>query len=442
MAINSVELDTTFAAWRLIINDIISALGDPDSLSTTSNVVVGAINEVLQAVGDITSLSTADKTNLVVALNEVLGLIGDISSLDTDDKTNIVSSINEIHGQVGDLASLSTTDKNSIVSALNEVLGAIGDIATLSTTNQSNVVAAINELDGEIGDLGALATTDQSNIVAAINETQSDIGTGDAAIVAYVDNQVGDPNNLTTTDKTNVVAAVNELDSEVETKVSSDNVYVENKELNQGRFTSDTGRNASVFDGVTKCIVESNASVFAQGEKFIDDNADNGGAGGSLGSDASDLVTALGVAGRTDLRNGYEFYILDVTAGASTTDGQNVSSIDYYPICETDDSFLGPIGSTITYQFWCRLETLSTPANNGIILGDTNVTTYINGIESNQHLLTVGDGWVHVRQTATLTNEFKKYFPSIYANSGDVVNIALACLYQANVDNGIHLGVM
>ena len=250
---------------------------------------------------------------------------------------------------------------------------------------------------------------------------------------------LGNLNALTTTAKGSAVAAINELDA---AKVESVNVPVENKEVNHGRFSAETVRALTTFDDTTIGMVEYNSATFAEGEKFIDDNVDNGGSGGSLGTDASALVTALGSAGRSDLRNGYEFYILDITAGGGTSDGVNVSTIDYYPIVESDDSFIGPIGSTVTYQFWCRLESLATPTNNGIILGDTSVTTYVNGVQENQALLEVADGWVHVRQTAVLTNEFKQFFPAIFANVGDVINIALPCLYQANVNNGIHVGVM
>lgn len=435
MAINNVELSTTFNEWRVITNEIITAVGDIDSLSTTekSN-LVGALNEVLTKLGTVANLDTTTKTSAVAAINELVAALGDLTSLSTTAKSSSVAAINELDGEIGNLTNLDTAVKTSIVNAINELQQEIldtidgtddlvGELASLNTTNKTDVVSAINEVNTKTGDTSALTTTATDN-AAAINE---------------LDAEVGDLSTLTTTEKSTLVGAINEVNA---AKVIASNVPVENKEINRGRFSAETVRALTTFDDTTIGLVEYNSATFSEGEKFIDDNADNGGAGGSLGSDISALVTALGNAGRSDLRNGYEFYILDVTAGGGTSDGVNVSAIDYYPIASGDDSFIGPIGSTVTYQFWCRLETLATPANNGIILGDSSVTTYVNGVESNEALLEVADGWVHVRQTAVLSNEFKQFFPAIFANVGDVVNIALPCLYQANVNNGIHVGVM
>lgn len=384
MAINNVELTTTFEQWRVITNAIITAVGDTTTLSTTekSN-LVGALNEVLTKLGTVASLDTTEKSNVVGALNEVLSKLGTVSSLSTTEKGSAVDAINELDGEIGALADLDTDITTNLVDAINEV------------------VTSVSTVNGKVGDLATLDTTEQSDAVGAINE---------------------------------VVGAINSIPS---------NIPVINLETNHGRFSAETIRALTTFDDTLVGMVEYNSAAFAQGEKFINDNSDNGGAGGTLGADALALVTALGSAGRSDLQNGYEFYILDITAGGGTADGQNVTAIDYYPIISGNDSFLGPIGSTITYQFWARLETLATPANNGVVLADSSVTTYVNGTEiTPDDLLEVADGWVHVRQTAILTNEFKQFFPVIQANVGDVINIALPCMYQANVDNGIHVGVM
>ena len=472
MAINNVELTTTFEQWRVITNAIITAVGDNTALSTTekSN-LVGALNEVLTKLGTVASLDTTEKSNVVGALNEVFSKLGTLSSLsttekgsavgaineldgeigtladlDTDFTTNLVGAINEIQQEildtsdsidlmVGDLDALNTTDKDSVVDAINEVVdsvstvnGKVGDLATLDTTEQSDAVGAINEVAGEIGDISALSTVEKGSAVGAINE---------------LDGKVGDLATLDTTEKGSFVGAINEVVTSVATKAIPSNIPVANLETNHGRFSPDTVRALTTFDDTLVGMVEYNSAAFSEGEKFIDDNSDGGGAGGSLGVDALALVTALGGAGRADLRNGYEFYILDITVGGGTADGQTVTAIDYYPVISGNDSFLGPIGSTITYQFWVRLETLATPANNGVVLADSSVTTYVNGTEiTPDELLEVADGWVHVRQTAVLTNEFKQFFPVIQANVGDVINIALPCMYQANVDNGIHVGVL
>lgn len=435
MTINNVELDTTFNQWRIITNEISSALGDNDALSTTEKgSLVGALNEVLSSLGDISSLNTTTKDDMVAAINELVSTVGSLPSLTTTVKSSIVASINELDGELGNLANLDTTVQTSIVNAINELQQEIlditdstdllvGDLSSLNTTNQDDAVSAINEVNTKVGDTSSLTTT-ATDAATAINE---------------LDGEIGDISTLTTTEKGSVVGSINELNAG---KAAIASVTADNKEVNHGRFSAETSRALTTFDQTSILITEHNSSTFAEGEKFINDNADNGGAGGSLGADMLALTTELSGAGRTELRYGYEFYIMDVTAGGGTSDGVTISTIDYYPIVSGGDSFIGPIGSVVTYQFWCRLETLATPANNGIILGDSSVTTYVNGVESNEHLLASVDGWVHVRQTAVLTTEFKQFFPAIFANVGDVVNIALPCLYQANVNNGIHVGVM
>ena len=447
MAINNVELTTTFEQWRVITNAIITAVGDNTALSTTekSN-LVGALNEVLTKLGTVASLNTTEKSNVVGALNEVFSKLGTVSSLSTTEKGSAVGAINELDGEIGALADLDTDFTTNLVGAINELQQEIldtidsidlmvGDLDSLNTTDKDSVVDAINEVvasvstvNGNVGDLGTLDTTEQSDAVGAINE---------------VAGEVGDISALSTTEKGSAVGAINEVVTSVATKAIPSNIPVTNLETNHGRFSAETVRALTTFDDTLVGMVEYNSAAFSEGEKFIDDNSDGGGAGGSLGADTLALVTALGSAGRSDLQNGYEFYILDITAGGGTADGQNVTAIDYYPVISGNDSFLGPIGSTITYQFWVRLETLATPANNGVVLADSSVTTYVNGTEiTPDELLEVADGWVHVRQTAVLTNEFKQFFPVIQANVGDVINIALPCMYQANVDNGIHVGVM
>ena len=136
---------------------------------------------------------------------------------------------------------------------------------------------------------------------------------------------------------------------------------------------------------------------------------------------------------------------MDVTAGANTQDGEGFNTETYYPICENQDVMLGPIGRTVTFMCWMKLKTLATPANNGIVLGNVagDVNTYVDGVlAGSQSLLTTASGWVHVKQTITLTKEFHKFFPAIFANSGDVIQIALPVLATANTGFGMHKGLV
>ena len=476
MAISEVTLETTFDGWKEITNQIITALGDSTALSTTdkSNVVV-AINEVLLKLGTIASLTTADKTNAVAAINEVLLKLGNIATLSTSEKTNTVGAINEVVTSVGTLSSLTTTIKTSLVNAVNEVQGELttglsdvgndlGDKNTLSTTEKGTFVGAINEIVGSIGDLTSLTTTDKTSIVAAIIEvvasivttntridtevgTLSSLTTNDkaSAVAALIEvvASIGALSSLATTAKGSVVAAINEVNNN---QVKKSFIPVENREINYGRFSDalELSRVLTTFDATqTNTLLPFNAAVMTEGDRFLDDNSDHGGAGGTLGTDMSLLVTALFNAGRTDAQNGYEFYIMNITAGGSTGSPLLFNAINYYPVVTTADQIIGAIGSTVTWQGWVRLKTLVNGGDVGAVFGDSTVTTYVDGVEvADQSQLIVSDGWVHLRQTTVLANEFMKFFPLIKANVGDVIQVALPSLYAADIDNGMHLGVM
>lgn len=449
MPISQVTIDTLFDEWKDITNDIINAIGDNATLATTDKTtLVAAINEVLTQLGDITSLSTTDQSSAVAAINEVLGQLGDISSLDASfvSITNVVAACNNLVNRIGDLSTLSTTAQNNLVVAVNEVntnLGTvasnIGTLGDLDTTDQSNTVAAINEVVASIGDLGTLTTTEQGSIVGALNEVVTSVTT----VNSRVTNEVGDLSSLNTTDQSSAVAAINELVAEALTRSV---VPVENMLTNHGRFSAETSRVLTTFDATMNQMVAYNAAVLAQGERFIDDNSNYGGAGGALGTDVGALMTAIQGAGRSDNRNGFEFYLCDITAGGGTADPETFNSENYYPILEGADFFIAPIGSTVTFQCWLRLKSIvDEPTFGGLLLGDLagTVSTEVDGVAAaQQSILAVAGGWVHVRQTAVMTNEFKRFFPAIYANNGDVVQIALPTLYAADVNNGIHLGVM
>jgi len=440
MAIAQVTNITKFSSWKDITNAIIDGLGDTTGLDTTDKTsAVVAINELLTKLGAISALNTTDKSNVVAAINEVLTQLGAVGSLAVDFVAeDAVAALNELLVKIGDLTNLNTTIKTNLVSAVNEVNTALtdglqavaddlGDKNNLTTTVKSTFVAAINELDGEIGDLTTLTTTVKTAIVAAINE---------------LDGEVGVLSSLTTTNKTAIVAAINEV---VAAQLTRADVPVENILTNHGRFSAETSKVLTTFDATLNQLVAYNAAGVTQGDRFLDDNSNYGGAGGALGSSVASLMTAIGGAGRADNRNGYEFFLGNVTQGGGTADGETFSAELYYPMFEGADTFLGQIGSTVTFQCWARVtNTADEPTYGGTKLGDTGglVTTFVDDVEQAQEsILAVADGWVHIRQTFTLTNEFVKFFPAIFANVGDIVEIALPTLFNANIDNGIHLGI-
>jgi hypothetical protein len=71
MAVVQVLSTDSIDQWRSKTNDISTNLGDVDSLTTTSQTVIGAINELDGEQGELTGLVTANKSNLVAAVNEI-----------------------------------------------------------------------------------------------------------------------------------------------------------------------------------------------------------------------------------------------------------------------------------------------------------------------------------------------------------------------------------
>lgn len=422
MAITQVTLQTRFEEWKDITNDIINELGDTAGLTTTI------------------------KTSLVAAINELDGLIGNLSALSTTAQGSLVAAINEAIAELGDVTNLNTTATDA-VAAINELLTQIGTIGDLSTTNTTNLVLAINsvksELDAQgiadaaailtvaddLGDISGLNTDDTTDAVAAINELEGEIG---------------DLSTLNTTAQTSLVAAINEVEAE---SVTGDKVQYTNGEPNGGRYATDalSSITAATFAS-TGTFIEYNSATFSEGQKFINNNDNYGGSAGSLGTDISTLVAALGTkGGRTNQRYGFEFYINDITMGANTQDAETYLTIDYHPFMVTNNKMLAPIGGVFTFMAWVKLKTLATPANNGILLGDAagRVTTYRDGVQAaQQSLLTTANGWVHIKQVVTLDTEFYNFIPAIFANSGDVIQIALPVTANTNRVSGMHVGLV
>lgn len=430
MAITPVTLNTKFREWKDITNDIITALGDNTSLTTTEQAsLVGAINELDALIGNLANLNTTIDDNLVNAINEVLADMGDVANLNTI-STDTVAAINELLLSIGDLTSLATTNQTNLVLALNEIHGELGDLTSLTTTANTDTVVAINEVDADIGDLTTLTTTATGSAVAAINE---------------LDAENGDLSSLNTTEQGSLVGAINEVDLE---SMEAKQVPYPNSEPTGGRNASDNLSTIAVttFDASSGLMAAYNSATFNAGAQFINDNANYGGGGGTMGADMSTLVAALGTkGGRTNQRYGYEFYMNDITSGANTQNGQVHLTLNYYPIVNNDQRMLAPIGREVTFMCWIKLKTLNTPANNGMVLGDgsANQAIYIDGASvSNPYLLTTAAGWVHYKEVLTLDQEFVEFFPAIYANNLDVVQMALSVVTAAEVGHSMHVGLV
>jgi len=331
-------------------------------------------------------------------INLIIDAIGDNGNLTTDEKITLVGAINEVDGN---------TDVNIL--AIADIISDIGDINNLTTTVTSNIVQALNGLQTE-----TTANADAIGInQTAIGSNSTNIGT------------IGDLDTVST----DLVEAINEVNGKIDH--TGLNPYFEN--FDNSRFSLDTGITISAFNK-GNLLNSYNSSTITVGDKFINDNSDNGGSAGNMGGDAITLLAKLVVEGRSEVRYGYEFFIGQITAGGGTADVINFNATDYYPQTTSNDKYLGSINEYITWAGYVE----NTDAVNDILIGSThpNLTTYIDGVEeANPYELSNATGWIHVRQKLFLTQEFKTIFPLISATSGNasVINIALSCLYRADV---------
>lgn len=323
---------------------------------------------------------------------------------------------------------------------INTIIDEIGDLTTLPTVDQTSVINSLIELDNDftilmsdVGDVDTLTTSTQVSTVLAINELVTELGSSKQNITTNA-TSLGVIANLTTTADASLVLAVNELN---ELKADKKSISYTNLDVNNGRFSSDVGVIATTTDAGS--FVSHNLSTLSMIDKFVDDNITNGGVGAALPTNVSDLMTELVEAGRTDQLNGYEFFILDILAGAGVDDGINENSVDYYPILSTDRTRLGRIGQEVTWQGWVRVSTVSQVA----LLGDATTDVYVDGAEvANPYILSEADGWVFVKLVKTLVNEYENFFPSIRCVDGTTVHVALSGFFDGDVDIPSHLSLI
>ena len=187
-------------------------------------------------------------------INLIIDAIGDNGNLTTDEKITLVGAINEVDGN---------TDVNIL--AIADIISDIGDINNLTTTVTSNIVQALNGLQTE-----TTANADAIGInQTAIGSNSTNIGT------------IGDLDTVST----DLVEAINEVNGKIDH--TGLNPYFEN--FDNSRFSLDTGITISAFNK-GNLFNTYNSSVITAGDKFINDNSDNGGSGGSMGGDAISLL--------------------------------------------------------------------------------------------------------------------------------------------------------
>lgn len=381
MAISQVQATHTFNQWRLITNQVIGALGDKATLSTTTQVsLVAAINELRSLIGDLTTIGTtatgsvsASSAEIFSQLTTTLSSIGTLSSLTTTQKTSLVAAINEVNsliGDVGELSSLLTVDKSSAVAAINENTTAI---STLST-----------ELIGINSDLMTLPTREDLPI------TNLEYNHGRFSTEETLD--------VSTYDYANAIIQP----------------YNSSVMMSGGTYYNDS----STYGGAGSIVNNTVSDLIAK------------------------MVT---YGARSQSRYGYGFNVSLLTVGSGTTDIFTHAGQNYSPFLSTGTTKLGPYGSVMTFLCWVRLITLSNAATLGLLASrdDKPGELYINGaVQATPTILTVANGWTHVALEVVLDPDFDSTFPRLSANVGDVIALALPSIVPGRVGGYIHGGMI
>ncbi len=186
---NTVNVTTanTFEQWRVKTNEIGTAIGDLDTLSTTDS-------------GGSTIIAALNARDTEVEANTAI--IGTTALWDTTNYGTLRKAANKNHSDITTLAStagidLATNtllnydgDEDTLIAILDAQYAFDGGKAgaTNMTTTAQTLAPAIEEVHGEvttattnIGTIGSLATS-ASNLVAAINEVHTETNTNTTSI--------------------------------------------------------------------------------------------------------------------------------------------------------------------------------------------------------------------------------------------------------------------
>jgi len=436
---NGATLDISTGSLTDAINELDSGQGDLSTLNTTAqSSLVAAINEIL-------SNTTASLTLANIQVNNLESNKGRLSSNDE----SMISVVND--GVVTSIA-VDTAGSGFSVAPNVEITGdGTGAMATAVLAATGGVKNVVLTAAGTAYVAGEVITLGGGNSDATI--TIDSVG-GSGEITGYSITAAGtgyaNGTDVTVTGGTGTGATFDTtagfaLDSITVDMGGSDYTTAPTVTITgDGDGATATATIASVdtfsLDGTT--LQTHNGATLLQGDAFYNDNSSNGGAGNALALPVSQLLTATG---RSDLRYGHEFYLLDITASTGTSDGQLINTENYYPVVQNNEIFLSRAGNTVTWSGWVKAQSVNdAPTFTGVVIGDSNVTTYIDGgaAEASPFILTFADGWTHVRQTITLGKEYENIFPAIYANNLDNILVALPVLLDGDINIGMHEGIV
>lgn len=217
---------------------------------------------------------------------------------------------------------------------------------------------------------------------------------------------------------------------------SFENMPFVNRLVDSGRFDGGGNQFTVVetdFDAASQFAMENGATI-ALGGRFFNDNDDFGGSAGPLETTIADLITATGRTGAQG-RNGVEFMIASITAGAGSSRGVAFTSGTKYPmVSASDHQMVAGQGGRATWVGWLRAY------NGNVGLGGSGCTVYVMGAAVGaQAELASADGWRHVRIVSDqTTNGELRDFPYFYGASGARLEVSMSAVFAGVADPGIH----
>ena len=201
-----------------------------------------------------------------------------------------------------------------------------------------------------------------------------------------------------------------------------------------GRFMGETQDSLALyssnpFAASSFFIPYNGSSAFTSAGKFIHNNTTYGGTRGNLTQDVIDLLYAMGAkAGRPSYRYGVEFYIAQTTMGSGT----NYLYNGKYLLTTNNNRSLG--GVYTTWAFWIRIKS----GGSIYILKSNRLYRDLVEVTTTHTEITPADGWVHIVVVRASKEGYNSSIPYIYANNGDVVQIALPVVTPGGIGIGWH----
>lgn len=186
--------------------------------------------------------------------------------------------------------------------------------------------------------------------------------------------------------------------------------------------------NVSTTFSVSPFFAVYNGGVWSEGGKYIYNNTNGGGTGGSMTEPVTSWLNACG-RGATTSRYGIEFFIGTYTCGTGTLTGSTYNSVTRYLITTNGSRALYQFDQACTFSTWIRVRSGSVHSNLGM---------YVNGVYQDPgYVLLPAAGWVHIRISQKVAAGYNNAFPNLYAAASSVIDFALPGFFAGGIDTGI-----